>query len=145
MWKNLLIGLLIGALSVLYPRIPAYLPPSVLPYVPFLSRPTLSPESAAWTGYQRYQSTHPVAKNHDPLDVSEPVEERLRRLGSKDGEKQREKMEAKERKALEGRTETAGEENRIHDAFPVYFVDERQGELHPFAPSFLPHRGDALG
>lgn len=129
--RLLLFGLVIGLLSVLYPRIPAYLPAAVLPFVPFLSRPALSPESNAWTGYQRYQATHPVAKNHDPLDVNEPIEERLRRLGSKDGDKEREKMETKERKALEGRTETAGQENRVHDAFPVYFVDERQGEHLP--------------
>ncbi|KAK4699711.1 hypothetical protein P7C70_g6548, partial [Phenoliferia sp. Uapishka_3] len=124
--KLLLFGLLVGAFSSLYPRIPAYLPHSLLPFIPFLTRPTLSPESNAWTGYQRYQSQHPVAKNHDPLDVNEPIEERKRRLESKDGQKQREKMEQKERKALEGRTETAGHENRIHDSYPVYFVDERQ-------------------
>lgn len=129
----LLFGLFIGTFSALYPRLPAYLPPSLSARLPFLPHQSLSPESQAWAGYQRYQHKIPIAANHDPWDVEEPRLEREHRLMSKDGDKERAKMEERERRALEDRTETAGEENLIGEALPVYFVDADKGQWHtPF-------------
>ncbi|KAM0753700.1 hypothetical protein T439DRAFT_161572 [Meredithblackwellia eburnea MCA 4105] len=124
--RLLLIGLVVGGMSVFYPRLPQYLPPQLAPYVPFTTHHVNIPESAAWAGYQRYQSGVPVAANHDPFDDYGPQEEKLRRLYSKDGEKEMEKMIAKERKALEGRTESAGVENKLNEVLPVYFLSEAE-------------------
>lgn len=113
--RLLAVGLLVGLLSAFYPSLP-----SLRPYVPFLGTP--SADSSSWTSYQRFQASHPPAANHDPFDLEEPKEERRRRMESKEGDKEREReMKRKERES-EGRREAAGNENRVLEGVPAYWV-----------------------
>ena len=112
--RLLAIGLVVGLLSAFYPSLP-----SLRSYVPFLSAPSAA---SSWKSYQRFQASHPPAANHDPFDLEEPKEERRRRMESKEGDKERDReMKRKEREG-EGRREAAGNENRVLEGVPAYWV-----------------------
>lgn len=124
------LGLLLGLLSALYPRLPSYLPYSIASRLPFLSSSLLHPEfSKTWQSVQRYQATVPISKNyeHSPESRWEEEIEKQLRFGSKEGGREMEKELKRHRRELEKRTQEAGNENMIKDGLPVYYFE--QGEI----------------
>ncbi|SCV71653.1 BQ2448_3241 [Microbotryum intermedium] len=112
-------GLALAFASVLYPRLPFYLPSGISSVLPFVG-PEQHPSK--WQQAQSFQNLLPHPANHDPFDVKEPEAERQRRLLSEDGENQKRKEEKRLQREWEKRLEMAGGENRIHPELPVYFV-----------------------
>lgn len=121
------VGLLLALLSILYPRLPQYLPPSVARHLPFLPSLPDTAHHTTWTNLQRYQQGVPVSPDYDPFDVKGQEEEYQLRVGSKEGGKEQEKQLKRQRREIERRTEFAGMENHVHRDLPVYFL--QQGEL----------------
>lgn len=125
--KLALYGVLLGLVPLLYPYLLSALPNTLASRLPYNS---LWPHHAHhWTSTQTYQHSSPRAANHDPFDLRGPEEEKLRRFGSKDGERERDKDELRERRHVEMRAQEAGDENRILKSLPVYFVEEGESRL----------------
>ena len=129
--RLLFLGLLLGLLSALYPRLPSYLPYSIVSRLPFLSSSLLHPElSKTWQSVQRYQSTVPISKNYEDSPESrweEEIEKQLR-FGSKEGGREMEKELKRHRRELEKRTQAAGNENMIKEGLPVYYLEQGEQE-----------------
>ncbi|GAA5901173.1 hypothetical protein JCM5296_006289 [Sporobolomyces johnsonii] len=124
--RLLLVGLILGCLSAFYPLLPAYLPSSVSALLPFLPSHSLPDSSKTWQSLHRYQSTIPISPNHDHSAEARWEEEleRQLRFGSKEGGREMEKELKRVRREIEKRTEQAGEENKIKEGLPVYFVEQ---------------------
>jgi len=120
-----LYGLGLGLLPLIYPALLSLLPPSVSTRLPFSDAAGI-PSSHHWSAYQRLQHDSPRAANHDPLDERGPAEEKLRRMGGKDAEREREKEAVRERRRVEVRAQSAGAENDLHKLLPVYFLEQGQ-------------------
>ena len=122
-------GLVLGLVPLLYPSFLSLLPISLSTKLPF-SGPPAVPTSHHWSAYQRHQHDSPRANNHDPFDLKGPEEEKLRRLGGKDAERERDKEEIRERRRVEVRAQSAGAENDLHKLLPVYFLEQgKQGRV----------------
>lgn len=123
--KLALYGLALGLVPLLYPYLLIALPNSLASRLPYND---LWPHHAHhWSSSTRkYQHGSARAANHDPFDLTGPEEEKLRRFGSKDGERERDKEDLRERRVVEMRAQAAGDENRILKALPVYFVEQGQ-------------------
>ncbi|GAA5951939.1 hypothetical protein JCM3765_005147 [Sporobolomyces pararoseus] len=125
--RLLLIGLVFGLLSALYPRLPSYLPYSITSRLPFLSSYLLDPDtSKTWQSVQRYQHSVPISKNYEHSAESEWEQEMERQLrfGSKEGGREMEKELKRVRREVEKRTEHAGKENMIKHNLPVYYLEQ---------------------
>ncbi|GAA6013713.1 hypothetical protein JCM10207_004829 [Rhodosporidiobolus poonsookiae] len=121
-------GLLIGLLAAFYPQLPSYLPSSVSSKLPFLPTHGLdTPSGKRWTGsLHRYQAGVPIAPDFEHSKEAEweaEIEKQLR-FGSKQGGREMEKEFKRQMREVEMRAEHAGDENRIRDALPVYFVEQ---------------------
>ncbi|GAA5924084.1 hypothetical protein JCM1841_004567 [Sporobolomyces salmonicolor] len=124
--RLLLVGLVLGCLSAVYPLLPAYLPSSVSARLPFLPSHSLPDTAKTWQSLHRYQSTIPISPNHEhsPEARWEEELERQLRFGSKEGGREIDKELKRVRREIERRTEQAGEENKINEGLPVYFVEQ---------------------
>lgn len=117
------VGLLLALLSSVYPRLPHYLPSRVSSHLPFITTSSSLPHLNSWSSIQRFQKDLPAPANHDPFDLKEPEAERQRRLLSEDGVNQLKKEEKRLQRDWEKRMEMAGQENKIHEELPVYFLN----------------------
>lgn len=114
--RLLLVGLFLG-LSSMYLR--PLLSASVVP--------------SHWLSTSHYHHRTPRPENHDPFDAVEPMEEKLRRLGSTaDGGKEKEERRSamREMAEVERRAQSAGHENKSgteRGEWPVWMV---MGELY---------------
>ncbi|GAA6014307.1 hypothetical protein JCM11491_005033 [Sporobolomyces phaffii] len=125
--RLVLVGLVFGLLSAVYPRLPSYLPYSVASRLPFLSASLLDPDlSKTWQSVQRYQHSVPISQNyeHSPEARWEEEIEKQLRFGSKEGGREMDKELKRVRREVEKRTEHAGKENMIKHNLPVYYLDE---------------------
>lgn len=121
------LGLVLALVSVLYPRLPYYLPTSIGSRLPFTGdRADLAARGKPWTRLQQYQAGVPAANNHDPFDVQGPADELRLRLLSKERKTEQEKHDKRVQRDSDERERMAMDENRVHTELPVYFV--KQGE-----------------
>lgn len=118
------LGLFLALISILYPRLPQYLPASVARHLPFLPTLPATAHHTTWTNLQRYQHGVPVSPDYDPFDLKGQEEEFQLRVGSKEGGKEQEKQLKRQRREIERRTEGAGMENHVHSDLPVYFLQQ---------------------
>ncbi|GAA5918692.1 hypothetical protein JCM6882_006218 [Rhodosporidiobolus microsporus] len=130
--RLLLYGLVLGLLSAFYPRLPAYLPSSIANLLPFLPSHSLdTPSGKRWTGsHLRYQNGVPIAANHDhskQAQWEEDIEQQLR-FGDKNGGREMEKEFKRQLREVERRAEHAGDENRVRDVLPVYYLEQALDE-----------------
>ncbi|CEQ40721.1 SPOSA6832_02389 [Sporobolomyces salmonicolor] len=137
--RLLLVGLVLGCLSAVYPLLPAYLPSSVSARLPFLPSHSLPDTAKTWQSLHRYQSTIPISPNHEhsPEARWEEELERQLRFGSKEGGREIDKELKRVQREIERRTEQAGEENKINEGLPVYFVEQRE-PIHAAGPGPTP-------
>lgn len=122
----IIIGLIVGVLSTLYPQLPIYLPPSITNRLPFLPHSDVL-ESHPWESYQRYQASIPIIANHDPYAEKLPEGEKRMRMGSKI-----DKADALGTASVEEGErgiESAGKENQIGVELPVYFIESGKRRL----------------
>ncbi|KAK4050878.1 hypothetical protein OIV83_003300 [Microbotryomycetes sp. JL201] len=119
------LGVLLALASVAYAQLPVYLPRSVGARLPFVgSNTAVDKRGGRWSRLLAYQQTVPVAKNHDPFDVQGPADELRLRLLSKEGQSEQTKHDKRVQRDLSNRDRINADENRIHSALPVYFVEQ---------------------